>query len=211
MNAQDVHSKFGQRDRYSDGSGFAFIDTPPQNLREESLAGMTNQNGTLKVFLKLRNGPEQFEVVVGRLAESDTGIHTHSLGRNTCHQTTIDLLLQEKSIILKEIEAAAGEVILFIDEMHTLVGAGKSDGAMDAANLIKPALAALAASSHMLVMITGDTPLTAVHAAGQVHIVTRPVVVLQHRWVGVFILRFGLPKRPIGLFWGKDRWSNCHH
>ena len=43
--------------------------------------------------------------------------------------------------VLKEVEAAAGEVILFIDEMHTLVGAGKSDGAMDAANLIKPALA----------------------------------------------------------------------
>lgn len=43
--------------------------------------------------------------------------------------------------ILNEISAAAGEVILFIDEMHTLVGAGKADGAMDAANLIKPALA----------------------------------------------------------------------
>ena len=43
--------------------------------------------------------------------------------------------------ILKEIESAAGEIILFIDEMHTLVGAGKADGAMDAANLIKPALA----------------------------------------------------------------------
>jgi ATP-dependent Clp protease ATP-binding subunit ClpB len=43
--------------------------------------------------------------------------------------------------VLKEIEAAAGEVIVFIDEMHTLVGAGKADGAMDAANLIKPALA----------------------------------------------------------------------
>ncbi|MFN3824500.1 MAG: ATP-dependent chaperone ClpB [Pseudorhodobacter sp.] len=43
--------------------------------------------------------------------------------------------------ILKEIEAASGEIILFIDEMHTLVGAGKSEGAMDAANLIKPALA----------------------------------------------------------------------
>ncbi|SFR16703.1 ATP-dependent chaperone ClpB [Poseidonocella sedimentorum] len=43
--------------------------------------------------------------------------------------------------ILKEIEAAAGEIILFIDEMHTLVGAGKTDGAMDAANLIKPSLA----------------------------------------------------------------------
>ncbi|MEM9395700.1 MAG: ATP-dependent chaperone ClpB [Pseudomonadota bacterium] len=43
--------------------------------------------------------------------------------------------------ILQEITAAAGEIILFIDEMHTLVGAGKTDGAMDAANLIKPALA----------------------------------------------------------------------
>jgi ATP-dependent Clp protease ATP-binding subunit ClpB len=43
--------------------------------------------------------------------------------------------------ILSEVTAAAGDVILFIDEMHTLVGAGKSEGAMDAANLIKPALA----------------------------------------------------------------------
>jgi ATP-dependent Clp protease ATP-binding subunit ClpB len=43
--------------------------------------------------------------------------------------------------VLKEIESASGEIILFIDEMHTLVGAGKADGAMDAANLIKPALA----------------------------------------------------------------------
>ena len=43
--------------------------------------------------------------------------------------------------VLKEIEAAAGEIILFIDEMHTLVGAGASEGSMDAANLIKPALA----------------------------------------------------------------------
>ncbi len=48
---------------------------------------------------------------------------------------------ERQKAVLKEIEAAAGEVILFIDEMHTLVGAGKSDGAMDAANLIKPALA----------------------------------------------------------------------
>ncbi|MFN3953707.1 MAG: ATP-dependent chaperone ClpB [Pararhodobacter sp.] len=43
--------------------------------------------------------------------------------------------------VLNEVTAAAGEIILFIDEMHTLVGAGKSEGAMDAANLIKPALA----------------------------------------------------------------------
>ncbi|WP_422048320.1 ATP-dependent chaperone ClpB [Shimia sp.] len=43
--------------------------------------------------------------------------------------------------VLTEVTEAAGEIILFIDEMHTLVGAGKSEGAMDAANLIKPALA----------------------------------------------------------------------
>ena len=43
--------------------------------------------------------------------------------------------------ILSEMSASLGEVILFVDEMHMLVGAGKTDGAMDAANLIKPALA----------------------------------------------------------------------
>ncbi len=43
--------------------------------------------------------------------------------------------------VLKEITDAAGSVILFIDEMHTLVGAGKAEGAVDAANLLKPALA----------------------------------------------------------------------
>lgn len=43
--------------------------------------------------------------------------------------------------VLKEIESAEGQVILFIDEMHTLVGAGRADGAMDASNLIKPELA----------------------------------------------------------------------
>jgi len=43
--------------------------------------------------------------------------------------------------VLNEVTQAAGEIVLFIDEMHTLVGAGKAEGAMDAANLIKPALA----------------------------------------------------------------------
>jgi ATP-dependent Clp protease ATP-binding subunit ClpB len=43
--------------------------------------------------------------------------------------------------VLKEIESAEGEIVLFIDEMHTLIGAGKADGAMDASNLIKPELA----------------------------------------------------------------------
>jgi ATP-dependent Clp protease ATP-binding subunit ClpB len=43
--------------------------------------------------------------------------------------------------VLSEVSAAEGGIILFIDEMHTLVGAGKGDGAMDASNLLKPALA----------------------------------------------------------------------
>ena len=43
--------------------------------------------------------------------------------------------------VLKEIEAAAGTIILFIDELHTVVGAGAAEGAVDAANLLKPALA----------------------------------------------------------------------
>jgi ATP-dependent Clp protease ATP-binding subunit ClpB len=43
--------------------------------------------------------------------------------------------------VLQEVVAAEGSIILFIDEMHTLIGAGKADGAMDASNLLKPALA----------------------------------------------------------------------
>jgi ATP-dependent Clp protease ATP-binding subunit ClpB len=43
--------------------------------------------------------------------------------------------------VLTEITAAAGEIIVFIDELHTLVGAGKAEGAMDASNMLKPALA----------------------------------------------------------------------
>ena len=43
--------------------------------------------------------------------------------------------------ILQEVTASAGQYVLFIDEMHTIIGAGKADGAMDASNLLKPALA----------------------------------------------------------------------
>lgn len=43
--------------------------------------------------------------------------------------------------VLKEVEEQAGEIILFIDEMHTVVGAGAAEGSMDASNLLKPALA----------------------------------------------------------------------
>ena len=43
--------------------------------------------------------------------------------------------------VLKEIENAQGQIILFIDELHTLVGAGAAEGAIDASNMLKPALA----------------------------------------------------------------------
>ena len=43
--------------------------------------------------------------------------------------------------VLKEVETAAGQIVLFIDEIHTIVGAGAAEGSMDAANLLKPALA----------------------------------------------------------------------
>jgi len=43
--------------------------------------------------------------------------------------------------VLKEIESKQGQIVLFIDELHTIVGAGRTDGAMDASNLLKPALA----------------------------------------------------------------------
>ncbi|MCX2956364.1 MAG: AAA family ATPase, partial [Candidatus Regiella insecticola] len=47
---------------------------------------------------------------------------------------------QRLKALLNELEKQKGNVILFIDELHTLVGAGKSDGAMDAGNMLKPAL-----------------------------------------------------------------------
>src|SRR5690606_2378803 len=43
--------------------------------------------------------------------------------------------------VIKEVSDSSGEIILFIDEIHTLVGAGGGEGAMDAANILKPALA----------------------------------------------------------------------
>ncbi len=56
--------------------------------------------------------------------------------------------------VIDEISAAQGEIVLFLDELHTLVGAGKADGAMDASNMLKPALAR--GELHMIGATTQD-------------------------------------------------------
>jgi len=56
--------------------------------------------------------------------------------------------------VLQEITAAAGEIILFVDEMHTVVGAGAAEGAMDASNMLKPMLAR--GELHMIGATTVD-------------------------------------------------------
>jgi ATP-dependent Clp protease ATP-binding subunit ClpB len=61
--------------------------------------------------------------------------------------------------VLKEIDEAAGTIILFIDELHTIVGAGSAQGAIDASNMLKPALAGVSfdASALQPLMNTGNT------------------------------------------------------
>lgn len=65
----------------------------------------------------------------------------------------------------------------------------------------EPALRHLRDSSHQLVMITGDAPLTAVHAASRVHIVDRPALILQHRYPPL-VTHVSPP--PRGLGWRRE-------
>ena len=58
--------------------------------------------------------------------------------------------------VLQEITDAAGEIILFVDEMHTVVGAGAAEGAMDAGNMLKPMLAR--GELHMIGLPRGRVP-----------------------------------------------------
>ena len=50
-------------------------------------------------------------------------------------------LRKDLKAVLEEVKKSEGQIILFIDEIHTIVGAGKTDGAMDAGNMLKPMLA----------------------------------------------------------------------
>ena len=60
---------------------------------------------------------------------------------DTLKDRTLMALEERLKGVLDEVKGAEGQIVLFIDEMHTLIGAGKGDGAMDASNLLKPALA----------------------------------------------------------------------
>ena len=77
---------------------------------------------------------------VNRLIQQARELGYISFVIRTPYQQLFDLEDRLKAV-LKEVEKAEGEVILFIDELHTLVGAGASEGAMDASNMLKPALA----------------------------------------------------------------------
>ena len=74
-------------------------------------------------------------------AEATSGVMALDLGALVAGAKFRGEFEERLKAVLKEIESANGEIILFIDEMHTLVGAGKADGAMDASNLLKPELA----------------------------------------------------------------------
>ncbi|HPA38418.1 MAG TPA: Clp protease N-terminal domain-containing protein, partial [Phenylobacterium sp.] len=82
-------------------------------------------------------------IVNGDVPESlkDKQLHALDMGALIAGAKYCGEFEERLKAVLNEVTQAEGSIVLFIDEMHTLVGAGKSDGAMDASNLLKPALA----------------------------------------------------------------------
>jgi ATP-dependent Clp protease ATP-binding subunit ClpB len=83
------------------------------------------------------------QIVLGQVPESvkDKEILSLDLGLLVAGTKFRGEFEERLKAVMKEVEAAAGRVILFIDELHTIVGAGQADGSMDASNMLKPALA----------------------------------------------------------------------
>jgi ATP-dependent Clp protease ATP-binding subunit ClpB len=100
--------------------------------------------------------------------------------------------------LLKDIEDSQGEIILFIDELHTLVGAGAAEGAMDASNMLKPALA------RGDLRAIGATTITEYRK----HVEKDPA--LERRFQMVFVVEPGT-EETIGILRGLKRRYEAHH
>ena len=83
------------------------------------------------------------QIVLGQVPESVKGkeILSLDLGLLVAGTKFRGEFEERLKAVMKEVETAAGQIILFIDELHTIVGAGQADGSMDASNMLKPALA----------------------------------------------------------------------
>jgi ATP-dependent Clp protease ATP-binding subunit ClpB len=83
------------------------------------------------------------QIVLGQVPESvkDKEILSLDLGLLVAGTKFRGEFEERLKAVMKEVENAAGKIILFIDELHTIVGAGQADGSMDASNMLKPALA----------------------------------------------------------------------
>lgn len=83
------------------------------------------------------------QIVLGQVPESVKGkeILSLDLGLLVAGTKFRGEFEERLKAVMKEVESAAGQIILFIDELHTIVGAGQADGSMDASNMLKPALA----------------------------------------------------------------------
>ena len=100
--------------------------------------------------------------------------------------------------VLKEIENAQGQIILFIDELHTLVGAGAAEGAIDASNMLKPALA------------RGELRCVGRHHAQRIQEVHRKDAALERRFQQIYV---GEPtvEDTIAILRGLKERYEVHH
>ena len=153
---QDPESKFQVLDKYC-------VDLT-KAARAGKLDPVIGRDGEIRrVIQVLSRRTKNNPVLIGEPGVGKTAI-IEGLAQRVCHKDVPEGLVNKRILsldlaqlvagakyrgefedrlksVLKEISAAAGEIILFIDELHTLVGAGSAEGSMDASNMLKPALA----------------------------------------------------------------------
>src|SRR5437867_1512669 len=124
--APDMARAFDAAEKAAEKAGDGFVTV------ERLLLGLT-----------LEKGSEAGSILSGDVPESlkDKKLLSLDMGALIAGAKYRGEFEERLKAVLQEVTGAEGSIILFIDEMHTLVGAGKADGAMDASNLLKPALA----------------------------------------------------------------------